>query len=188
MELVTERMRRVDLLTSRDVAAAAPATKTVVGREERQVQFERLLKIVVVRFRRNSGRYFVDAEIESQARTHRGKSRLSSESLAVQLAMKVVLERMPTTLLTIEDARSAARVANMRSAISFHEGLDSVDGRIHFAARWPLTIAPEIPSKPIQDPTATTVCKVILMRTRPMTWSRGSPLPETLEQQERCPA
>jgi hypothetical protein len=47
IELVTERMRRVDLLTSRDVAAAVRATKTVVRREERQQQFDQLLKTVV---------------------------------------------------------------------------------------------------------------------------------------------
>ncbi|MFO7690832.1 MAG: hypothetical protein R6W83_09830 [Cryobacterium sp.] len=40
VEIVAERMRRVDLLTSRDVAAAVRATKAMVRREERQQQFE----------------------------------------------------------------------------------------------------------------------------------------------------
>ncbi|MET0829261.1 MAG: hypothetical protein ABWY26_07070, partial [Microbacterium sp.] len=39
VEIVTERMRRVDLLTSRDVAAAVRSTKAAVQYEERRKQF-----------------------------------------------------------------------------------------------------------------------------------------------------
>ena len=47
VEIVVERMRRVDLLTSRDVAAAVRSTKAEVRREERQQQFDRLVRTVV---------------------------------------------------------------------------------------------------------------------------------------------
>jgi hypothetical protein len=135
VELVTERMRRVDLLTSRDVAAAVRATKAVVGREERREQVERLVKTVVTRVHRDSARYAVDAAIENQARVRRGKPRLPFDLLVVQLALQEVLERLPTSTLTIEDARNAARAARLRLGKSFEDRPDAVAVRSH---RWPV--------------------------------------------------
>ena len=77
VEIVAERMSRVDFLTSRDVAAAVRATKAEVHREERQRQFDGLVKGVVAQVHRDRGRYVVDAEMENQARLHRGKPRAS---------------------------------------------------------------------------------------------------------------
>ena len=73
VEVVAERMRRVDLLTSRDVAAAVRSTKAEVRREGHRRQVERLEKDDVVLVHRNSVRLSVDAKIENQARAHRGK-------------------------------------------------------------------------------------------------------------------
>jgi len=131
VEIVAERMRRVDLLTSRDVAAAVRATKAMVRREERQQQFERLIRTVVTHAHRNNARFLVDAEMDNQARTHRGKPRVPVESLVVQLAMQEVIGRVPTNRLTIEDARNVARVAKQRVAMSFQARADAVDERIH---------------------------------------------------------
>ncbi|WP_140425615.1 hypothetical protein [Cryobacterium sp. N19] len=131
VEFVTERMRRVDLLTGRDVAAAVRATEAMVRREERQQQFERLIRTVVTHAHRNSARFLVDAEMDNQARTHRGKPRVPVESLVVQLAMQEVVGRVPTNRLTIEDARNVARVAQQRVAMSFQGPADAVDERIH---------------------------------------------------------
>ncbi|WP_092342556.1 hypothetical protein [Cryobacterium flavum] len=131
VEFVTERMRRVDLLTGRDVAAAVRATEAIVRREERQQQFERLIRTVVTHAHRNSARFLVDAEMDNQARTHRRKPRVPVESLVVQLAMQEVVGRVPTNRLTIEDARNVARVAQQRVAMSFQGPADAVDERIH---------------------------------------------------------
>ena len=131
VEFVTERMRRVDLLTGRDVAAAVRSTNADVTRFERQQQFERLIRTVVTHAHRNSARFRVDAEMDNQARTHRGKPRVPVESLVVQLAMQEVIGRVPTNRLTIDDARSVARVAKQRVAMSFQARPDAVDERIH---------------------------------------------------------
>ncbi|TFB71521.1 hypothetical protein E3O06_11790 [Cryobacterium glaciale] len=130
VELVVERMHRVDLLTSRDVAAAVRSTKTEVRRAERQQQFDRLVKTVVAQVQRNSARYAVDAEVENRARTHHGKPRVSVESLVVQRAMEEVIERMPTSSLTIEDGRSATRAAKIRIAASRQALPDTAHDRI----------------------------------------------------------
>ena len=130
VELVTERMRRVDLLTSRDVAAAVRAAKAVVAREERQEQFDRLVKAVVAQVRRNLARYAVDADMENRARAQRGKPRVPVESMVVQFAMQEVIERMPTNRLTVDDARSVARVAKIRLATSFEPRLGAVNDPI----------------------------------------------------------
>ncbi|WP_105036528.1 hypothetical protein [Cryobacterium aureum] len=131
VEFVTERMRRVDLLTGRDVAAAVRATKAMVRRDERQQQFERLIRTVVTHAHRNRSRFRVDAEMGNQARTHRGKPRVPVESLVVQLAMQEVIGRVPTNRLTIDNARSVARVAKQRVAMSCQARADAVDERIH---------------------------------------------------------
>src|SRR5690606_4468193 len=60
---ITERMRRIDLLTSRDVATAVPSTKSVVRQEERKQQSDRLVKTLVADVHRKSARYSVDAEL-----------------------------------------------------------------------------------------------------------------------------
>ncbi|TFB66159.1 hypothetical protein [Cryobacterium sp. Hz9] len=130
VEIVAERMRRVDLLTSRDVAAAVRSTKAEVVREERQEQFERLVKTVVTQVHRNRARYVVDTEMENQARAHRGKPRVPVESTVVQFAMQEVIERTSTNGLTVEDAQNAARVAMLRLAMSSEPGLGPVNDRI----------------------------------------------------------
>ena len=118
VEIIIERMRRVDLLTSRDVAAAVRSTKAVVRQEERKQQFDRLVKTLVAEVHRKSARYGVDAELENRARAHQGKPRVSIESLVVQIALQEMIERVPTNRLTIEDARSAARAARARVVLS----------------------------------------------------------------------
>lgn len=124
VEVVTERLRRVDLLTSRDVEAAVRSTKAVVRYEERKQQFEFLIKTVAVEVIRNGARYGADAELENRARAHRGKPRLPLESLAVQIALQEVVPHVPTSMLTVEDVRSAARVAKARVVIPVQVRLD----------------------------------------------------------------
>ncbi|TFD44808.1 hypothetical protein E3T55_19795 [Cryobacterium frigoriphilum] len=110
VELVMQRMRRVDLLTGRDVAAAVRSTQAEAPRIERQRQFDGLVKGIVAHMHRNSVRLRADAEMENKARAHRGKPQVPAEVLVVQIAMKQVSERVPTNRLTADDAREAARI------------------------------------------------------------------------------
>ena len=86
VEIVAERIRRVDLLTSRDVAAAVRSTKAEVRREEREQQMDELMKAIVVLFHQDSGRLDAEAEMENRARAHRGMPRVPAESLVVACA------------------------------------------------------------------------------------------------------
>jgi hypothetical protein len=129
VELVTERLRRVDLLTSRDVAAAVRSTKAAVWREERKQQFEGLVKALVTHVNRNGARLGIDAEMENLARRHRGKLRVPVESLVVQLALQDVIAHVPTSRLTAEDARSAARAAKLRIVLPIENRPDTTDDR-----------------------------------------------------------
>lgn len=111
VELIAEGMRRADLLTSRDIAAAVRSTKTVLLREERKQQFERLLRAVVAHAQRNLTRLREDADMENMARSRVGKPRVPVESLVARLAALEIYERVPTSRLTVADARNAAGLA-----------------------------------------------------------------------------
>ncbi|WP_104133189.1 hypothetical protein [Cryobacterium sp. M91] len=130
VEIVAERMRRVDLLTSRDVAAAVRSTKAGVRRVERQQQMNELMKAIVVHFHQDSARLDAQAEMENRARAQRGMPRVPAESLVVQLALQDVFERVPTSRLTKADARTAVRIAGLHIATSL-ESRDVVDQSIH---------------------------------------------------------
>lgn len=116
VELVMRRMRRVDLLTGRDVAAAVRSTQAAVPRIERQQQFDQLVKAVVAHVNRNGTRLAADAEMENKARAHRGKPRVPAEKLVVQLALNEVREHSPTNRLVADDARDAARIIGLHIA------------------------------------------------------------------------
>ncbi|MET0714335.1 MAG: hypothetical protein ABWY57_05430 [Mycetocola sp.] len=131
VEIIAERMRRVDLLTSRDVASAVRSTKAVVRQEERKHQFEVLVKTLVAEVNRNGARYGADAELENRARAHQGKPRVSHESMVVQIALQEVLERVPASRLTVEDARSAARAVRSRALTPIEGGSDATKQQIH---------------------------------------------------------
>lgn len=121
VEIVTDRMRRVDLLTSRDVAAAVRSTQAEVRLQERRRQFEAFLNAVVTNANRNRERYRYDAEIENRARANRGLPSAPIESLIVHLALQYAIERVPANMLTADDARNAARVAKLHIS-AFSEG------------------------------------------------------------------
>jgi hypothetical protein len=131
VEIVTERMRRVDLLTSRDVAAAVRSTKAAVRYEERKQQFERLVKTVVTEVHRDRRRFAADAQLENRARIRQGKSKIPVELLAVQIALQEVSERIPTNRLSSEDFRSATRAARARVVLPTGPGLEPAKQEIH---------------------------------------------------------
>ncbi len=125
VELVTERLRRVDLLTSRDAAAAVRGAKAVVRQHERKQQFEQLVKALVAHSYRNLARLTEEAAIESRARVQHGKPRVSTESLILQLATQEVVQFVVTSRLTIADVRSAARFAKVRVVMPLGSHVDN---------------------------------------------------------------
>ena len=118
VEIVAERMRRVDLLTSRDVAAAVRSTQAEVRNVERRKQLDQLVKMVVAHVHRHSARLKFAAQEANTARAHRGKPTLPAESLVTKFALHEVLEHTRKYSLTIEDARVAAHIARLHLAVS----------------------------------------------------------------------
>ncbi|TFD68188.1 hypothetical protein [Cryobacterium gelidum] len=118
VEIVAERMHRVDLLTGRDVAAAVRSTKAEVARVARQMHFDNLVKTVVAHAQRNGVRLGVDAEMENRARARRGNPSLPIEALITQFAMHEVIERSVKNSVPVEDARTAARIVRLHIAVS----------------------------------------------------------------------
>lgn len=114
VEVVTDRLRRVDLLTSRDVAAACRSTQAVLRQEERRQQFERLVKSLVAHVENDFRRLSEEAAFENRARRHHGRPPIPLESLVIQLATQELLPTLTTNHLSLKDARSASRAAMAR--------------------------------------------------------------------------
>ncbi|SEN27023.1 hypothetical protein E3O25_10910 [Cryobacterium sp. TMT1-3] len=114
VEIVAERMRRVDLLTGRDVAAAVRSTKAEVRCEERQRQFDGLVKALVAHAHRHFCRFIEVAAMENLARTQRAKPRVAVESLIVHLAMPEVIHHLPMNRLASADVQNAIHAAALR--------------------------------------------------------------------------
>lgn len=113
-ELVTGQMRRVDLLTSRDIAAAVRSTKAVVEQEEHKLQFERLVRLAVVHTHRNLNRLTEEAAMENVARGRLGKPRVPVAALVARFAMRELIERETASRLPVEVLQKAANVARLR--------------------------------------------------------------------------
>ena len=129
VEIVAEGMRRVDLLTGRDVAAAVRSTKAEVRRNVQQRRFDQVAKSVVALVHRNANRFVLDAEMENRFRAHQGKPPAPIESLVFDRAMRKVFEYVPISSLTLEDALRATRVAKLRVAASL-KTYSGIDGRL----------------------------------------------------------
>lgn len=127
VELAIERMRRIDLLTSRDVVAAVRSTKAAVAQEERKQQFDRLVNALAEHVDRNISRLSEDAAMENRARTRRGKPRAPVDSLVVQSAAQEIIQRVPTSRLTATHLRRAIRFAETKAV--FPLGTDPDLGR-----------------------------------------------------------
>lgn len=121
VEIVTGKVRRIDLLTSRDVAAAVRSTAAVVRQEERSHQYERLVKALVTYVERYHARLMVEAAFENRARRQRGRPSSPLESLVVQLAVQKVLPALATSRLTVDDARRAGRTVKARIETAVNE-------------------------------------------------------------------
>jgi len=99
-QVVTERMKKVDLLTSREIAAAVRSAKSVAVAATQERQLKELITAVELHVRRNRTRLIGEAHLENVARTRRGKPQLPAELLAVRTALEEVLEASPSRGLT----------------------------------------------------------------------------------------
>lgn len=139
VEVVIDRLRRIDLLTSRDVAAASRATQAMVREYERCRQFEQFLATLVKHTRHHYLRLVEEAAFENQARRVRGRKPIETESLVVQLAMHEVTAKTPTDHLAIGDSHRAGQAVRAQLVSSSSE---LINGRLRRFDRRP--IAPDL--------------------------------------------
>ena len=116
VEVVLADLQRTELLSSRDIAGAIRSSRAVLRREQRQWQFDLLLRTVVAHANIQRDRLELDVEIENRARVRRGLPQVQSDALLVQLALKEVVERVPTNRLTVSSIRVVCRAAKARLA------------------------------------------------------------------------
>ncbi|WP_157009130.1 hypothetical protein [Agromyces laixinhei] len=107
VDVVLDGRLRVDLLTSRDVAAAVRSAKVALRRAERNRQYDHLVRATAVQVQRNRARLAADAAMEFRARRRRGRQSLNPDDLLVRIALQEVVEGVPTNLLSAVDVRRA---------------------------------------------------------------------------------
>jgi hypothetical protein len=115
VEYVLENLSGMDLLTSRDIAAAVRSSKATVQRVERDHQREALVDVVVGCVNRHRDRLNEDAEIENRARVRHDRPRVPADDLRVRLAFREMATRVPTDRLTIVDVRRAFHAVKLRT-------------------------------------------------------------------------
>ncbi|MFE5671674.1 hypothetical protein ACFQ58_08695 [Agromyces sp. NPDC056523] len=116
VEVVIRQLRSVDLLTSRDIAAAVRSARVVVQHHERHEQLDQLVRAIVRQVEGHRERLTSEAALEIVARRRRGRESGSLESILVQLAAQEVVPLLNTSRLTTADARAAGRAARARIA------------------------------------------------------------------------
>lgn len=123
VEIVTRRVRRIDLLTIRDVAVAVRSTDAVVRQEEWSHQYEQFVKALVAHVERYGARLTDEAAFENRARQQHGRPSSPLDSLVIQLATQQVLPALTTSRLSVHDARRAGRAAKARIVTSIDEAM-----------------------------------------------------------------
>lgn len=92
VEIITDRMKRVDLITSRDAAAAVRSAKSNVAAAERVSRAQQLRADIEAHVRRNRLRLLEEAELENAMRARSGKARVPVERIITLAALDEVLE------------------------------------------------------------------------------------------------
>jgi hypothetical protein len=90
--IVTDRMQRVDLLTSRDVAAAVRSARSNVTAAARERRVQQVRADVEAHVRRNRLRLLEEARLENAMRLRSGKARMPVELIVAHAALVEVLE------------------------------------------------------------------------------------------------
>ncbi|MRG58779.1 hypothetical protein GE115_02660 [Agromyces sp. CFH 90414] len=114
--VLDKERRRVDLLTSRDVAAAVRTTKETLRQAQRREQLDWIVGATVTNVQGNRAALLADAELENRARRLRGKPAIALERLVVMIAMQEASERVSTDLLDGAATRRALGEAITRLA------------------------------------------------------------------------
>jgi hypothetical protein len=92
VEIVTDGMKRVDLLTSRDVAAAVRSAKSNVAAAARERWAKQLRADIETYVRKNRLSLLEEAELENAMRLRSGKARMPVELIVAHAALEEVLE------------------------------------------------------------------------------------------------
>ena len=108
-EVVAERMKRVDLLTSREIGAAVRSAKSTAERAARERRVAELIAAVELHLGRNRTRLHEDATLENTLRVRRGKPRQPAEVIVVRSAIEEVLETSIWAWLNHADAIATAK-------------------------------------------------------------------------------
>ncbi|WP_243073679.1 hypothetical protein [Microbacterium sp. SS28] len=99
VEIVTERMKRVDLLTSRDVAAAVRSARSNVAVAARERRAQQLWADIEAHVHRNRLRLLEEAGLENAMRVRSGKATVPVERIVALTALDEVLEAQPELAL-----------------------------------------------------------------------------------------
>jgi hypothetical protein len=114
VDVVLCNLQRSELLSSRDIAGAVRSSRALLRREQRDRQFDGLLRAVVAHADNQHRRFELDVELENLARAKRGLPPVRSDALLMQLALREVIERVPIDQLSTEDIRAVFRSARAR--------------------------------------------------------------------------
>ncbi|WP_404434208.1 hypothetical protein LG299_06465 [Microbacterium lacus] len=106
VEFLTDRMRRVDQLTSRDVAAAVRSVKAIVAERERGEQYKGLVKAVEAYIRRHRTKLVARATAVNRERVQAGHPRIPVGQTVVRIAISEVSRVVPVDRLRQGDLRS----------------------------------------------------------------------------------
>ena len=115
VEFVLEQMQGMDLVTSRDIAAAVRSSKATVHREEHGRQWQLLVVTTVAHANRNRGRLTADVAIENRARSCANRPQIAADALLIRLALQEVSAQVPTDRLNRADIRRAYHAAKLRN-------------------------------------------------------------------------
>jgi len=115
VEYVLDNLSGMDLLTSRDVAAAVRSSKAIVQRVERDHQRDALVRVAVVYVHRHRDRLNEYADIENRARVRHNRPCVPADDLRVRLAFRELATRVPTDRLAMADIRRAFHAVKIRT-------------------------------------------------------------------------
>jgi hypothetical protein len=90
-QVVVDRMKRVDLLTGREVAAAVRSAQASVAAALEARYLDQTTTEARAHLRRDRVRLDADADFENEARLRQGRPRLPTELLSVRIAIQEVL-------------------------------------------------------------------------------------------------
>lgn len=111
VEFVTDRVRRVDQLTGRDVAAAVRSLKALLAERERGEQCKGLTKAVEAYLRRHRTKLLARASVVNRERVNAGQSWIPVDQTVVRIAVAEASRLVPIDRLREGDLRRVGDAA-----------------------------------------------------------------------------